>query len=127
MGIKYVPVPVSGANSGGARKPLGTMLKIRTIAVVLLLPVIFRLLALWHAQFRVIESGEVAGTTESQKQFFEQNEQRVARVRPPGPLQTVAPDSVRIYIGVVMVSLKVADIDYYMVELRKPDVIERDV
>jgi hypothetical protein len=126
VGIKYVPVPVSGANSGGARKPLGTMLKIRTIAVVLLLPVIFRLLALWHAQFRVIESGEVVGTTESQRQLFEQKEQRVARVRPPAG-QTVAPDSVRIYIGVVMVSLKVADIDYYMVELWKPDAVERDV
>jgi len=99
------------------------MLKIRTIAVVFLLPVIFRLL--W--QFRVTESGEVEGTTESQKQFFKQQEQRVARVRPPGQLQTVAPDSVRIYIGVVMVSLKVADIDYYMVQLRKPDGVERDV
>lgn len=87
----------------------------------MLLPVIFRL-ALW--QFRVIESGEGAKTTESQRQVFEQDQQRVGRVRPP---QTVAPDSVRIYIGIVMVSLKVADIDYYMVELWKPDDVERDV
>lgn len=95
MGNKCESVPFSGANSGESHTISEKMIKIRSITLILLTPLIF-LFVLW--QFRVIDSAHVGETTEKVKHLFEQNEHGVATLRRP---QAVAPDSVRIYIGIV--------------------------
>jgi hypothetical protein len=78
------------------------MIKIRSLALVLLVPVVF-LFVFW--QFMVIESAQAAGTTRKLQHFLGQKEHGVDPVQ---LAQTVAPGSVRIYIGIVISSLAVA-------------------
>jgi hypothetical protein len=97
------------------------MVKPRIAALVVLVPVIFFIL--W--QSGVSGTAHLDRKTETVKHLFEQNGHEAAEVPRP---QTADPDSVRIYIGIVLSAQQEgADIDHGMVEFWKSDALERDV
>jgi hypothetical protein len=98
------------------------MVKTRIAALVVLVWVIFFFI-LW--QFGVSGTAHLHRKTETAKHLFKQQGQAMAEVPRP---QTADPDSVRIYIGIVLSAQQEgADIGHGMVEFWKSDALERDV
>lgn len=97
------------------------MVKTRTAALVVLVPVTF-LFIFWH--IGVSDTAHLDRTTETVKHLFEQKGPKVEELQ---RAKSADPDSVRIYIGIVLSTQKGADIDHCMVEFWKSDAVERDV